>query len=74
MKLTLTPTAARETVQGTPCRLWAGTTDDGVPVVAYVAVVLPQTHKPDALAAFDAALEAMPYERELVSFALRMAT
>ena len=74
MKLNLEPTGRIETVEGTPCRIWTGTTDGGVPVHAYIAVIQPQTHDPDAIATFEAALEEVPYERHLVSFDLRMAT
>lgn len=72
MKLSLEPTDRVETVQGTPCRVWSGITDAGTPVLAFVAVVQPQTHDPEQLAAFEATLREMPYRRELVSFDLRM--
>ena len=72
MKLTLEPTDRIERVEGTPCRVWSGTTDRGVSILAYVAVVQPQTHDPDQLAAFEKDLREMPYRRELVSFDLRM--
>lgn len=72
MKLTLEPTDRVETVQDTPCRVWSGTTDTGTPVLAWIPTVQPQTHDPDELAAFEAALREMPYRRELVSFDLRM--
>ena len=72
MILTLTPTGDFENVQGTPCRIWTGATASGVPVRVHVAVVQPQTHDPALLTAFEAALRAMPYRRELVSFDLRM--
>lgn len=74
MKLALEPTDRIENVRGTPCRVWQGATEDGTPVLAYVAVVQPQTHDPDRLAAFERELREMPYRRELVSFDLRMAT
>lgn len=72
MELRLSPTDRIERVQGTPCRVWSGKTDEGTAVLAFVAVVQPQTHDPDKLAAFEAALREMPYRRELVSFDLRM--
>lgn len=72
MKLTLEPTDRIERVEGTPCRIWSGTTECGTPVLAYVAVLQPQTHDPNELAAFEAELREMPYRRELVSFDLRM--
>lgn len=73
MKLTLEPTADIERVQGVPHRVWRGRTDRGVEVLAWIAIVQPQTHDPEALAAFERELEAMPYRRELVSFDHRMA-
>ena len=72
MKLTLEPTDRIERVEGTPCRVWSGTTEAGVPVLAYVAVVQPQTHDAEQLAAFEKGLREMPYRRELVSFDLRL--
>lgn len=72
MKLALEPTDRIERVEGTPCRVWTGTTEAGTPVLAWIAILQPQTHDPDQLAAFDAALRDMPYRRELVSFDYRM--
>lgn len=63
MKLHLDPTDRIETVQGTPCRLWAGTTGTGVPVHCWIAIVQPQTHDSSLLAAFDAELKALPAMR-----------
>lgn len=74
MKLSLEPTDRIERVQGTPCRVWQGATEDGTPVLAWVGVVQPQTHDAERLAAFDAALRGLPLRRELVSFDLRMIT
>lgn len=74
MKLAIDATAVFETVQGTPCRVWEGRTEDGTPVKAWVAILQPQTHDPERLAAFEAALREMPYRRELVSLDMRMAT
>lgn len=60
MKLTLESTAdiylAEELSRGGPVvvRKWIGTTDDGVPVHAYIAVVSPQTHDPEVEARFEA--------------------
>lgn len=73
MKLTLQPTAKMESVQGTPCRVWEGETESGTPVKAWVAAVQPQTHDEALLAEFGRELKEMPYQRELVSFDLRMA-
>lgn len=35
-----------------PARVWEGHTEDGVPVLAWITRVSPQTHDPDAEAAF----------------------
>lgn len=72
MKITLQPTGDFERVEGTPCRVWTGETDAGVPIKAWVAIVQPQTHDEAQLAAFEATLKEMPYRRELVSFDHRM--
>lgn len=74
MKLTLEPTGQIETVKGTLARVWTGATDAGVPVKVWIACVQPQTADAGQLAAFEAALTAMPYERRLVAFDIRMAT
>jgi hypothetical protein len=52
VKITLEPTAdlylaatlVPATDEGQVCRLWKGTTDDGVEVHAYILCVSPQTH------------------------------
>lgn len=73
MKLTLTPTATIDTVGGTiPARIWEGTTDTGVPVKVWVAVLQPQTTDIKLLAEFDRALKAIPAKRELTSFDIRL--
>lgn len=72
MKLTLEPTDRIESVQGTPCRVWKGTTEEGTEILAWIATVQPQTQDPEQLAAFERALRNVPYRRELVSFDLRM--
>ncbi|GJD92873.1 hypothetical protein [Methylobacterium iners] len=64
MKLTLEPTGQLELVQGTPCRVWSGTTDTGLQVLAWVATVQPQTHDLGKLMAFEEELIEMPYRRE----------
>ena len=74
MKLTLTPTATIETIEGVPCRRWEGTTDQGTPVHVWVRMLSPQTHDEAALAVFDRELKALPQmQRQLVSFDYRMA-
>lgn len=73
MKITLEPTATIDTVAGKiPARIWEGTTDAGVPVKAWVAVIQPQTHDPDVLAEFERWLKEVPAKRELTSFDIRL--
>lgn len=73
MKLTLEPTDRFERINGEPHRIWTGTTDQGVPVHAYIRAVSPQTHDPEAIAVFDRELKALPEpRRELVSYDLRL--
>jgi hypothetical protein len=73
MKLTLTPTATIDTVGGTiPARIWEGTTDAGVPVKAWIAVLQPQTHNEALLAEFNRELKEVPAKRELTSFDIRL--
>ena len=72
MTLNLSPTGAIERVQGAPCRVWIGASDEGVPVKVWIAIVQPQTDDPAKLATFEAALKEMHYRRELVSFDHRM--
>lgn len=72
MKLTLSPTDAFETVNGTPARIWEGVDEAGTPVKAWIAVVQPQTDDLRLRAAFNAALKALPHaKREVVAFDLR---
>ena len=77
MKITLTPTAMIERVQGVSCRVWTGTSESieagAAPIKAWIPVIQPQTHDEAILAGFEKALKEMPYQRELVSFDLRMA-
>lgn len=73
MKLTLEPTDRMEAFEGAPCRVWKGSTESGVEVVAFVRCVSPQTHDELQLAVFDKELKALPpVRRELVSFDYRM--
>lgn len=39
MRVTLEPTSIVLEVNGTKCRQWVGTTESGVPVVAFVAAI-----------------------------------
>lgn len=73
-KLTLTPTATVDTVGGKiQARIWKGTTEDGVPVKAWIAVIAPQTADEAQLKAFGEALKQVPASRELTSFDIRLA-
>ncbi len=60
MLLTLRPTSKMVQVDGTRCRLWAGTDADGTDVHAYIAAVSPQTYDPERLESFDRTLEVLP--------------
>ena len=72
MKLTIEPTDRIQSIDGSPARLWTGTTATGVPVHVYVRIVSPQTHEAEALAVFDRELKALPAPRhEAVTFDLR---
>ena len=74
MQVTLKPTATVDTVGGTiPARIWEGTTNSGVPVKAWIAVLQPQTDDEALLAAFAAELKEVPAKRELTSFDIRLA-
>lgn len=60
MKLTIEPTGDFLTIEGARCRLWTGRDQGGTPCHVYVRTVSPQTHDPEALAAFNAALTELP--------------
>ena len=73
MKLILEPTDRIQTVDGSPARVWRGSTETGIPVEAFIRAVSPQTHDPEANALFDRELQALPpARRELVSYDLRL--
>lgn len=73
MKLTLTATATIDTVNGKiPARIWEGTTESGVPVKAWIAVIQPQTDDKTLLEQFDRELKEVPAKRELTSFDIRL--
>lgn len=73
MKVTLEPTATVDTISGQiPARIWEGTTDKGVPVKAWIAVIQPQTDDEKLLAEFAKALKEVPAKRELTSFDIRL--
>lgn len=57
MKMTLESTAVTLAFEGTPVRVWEGTSEKGVPVVAYIALVMPVQGEGIDHAEFDASLE-----------------
>ncbi len=72
MKLTLEPTPTIQSIDGTPCRLWTGTTETGIPVHAYIRCVSPQTHDAEAKAQFGRELRELPVPRRSgMSFDIR---
>jgi hypothetical protein len=72
MKLTLEPTDKTQSVDGVPHRVWKGETDKGVPVLAYIRAVSPQTHDEAVNAEFARELQALPSaRREAVTYDLR---
>lgn len=60
MKLTIEPTDEILRVNDKPGRLWRGHDDAGVPVVALVHFVSPQTHDADVNARYERELKALP--------------
>jgi hypothetical protein len=59
MKITIESTdVIVEIDDGVAAQRWVGMTETGIPVVALVAAVSPQTHDEVALAQFNAELEA----------------
>lgn len=73
MKLTIEATATVDTVGGKiPARIWTGTTESGIPIKAWIALIQPQTHDETALAEFAREMKEVPASRELVSFDIRM--
>lgn len=60
MKLILEPTDRIETIHGQPHRIWEGTTDENVPVLAYIRAVSPQTNDPEQTASLRRALKELP--------------
>ena len=64
MKVTLTPTARIDVVNGQPARIWVGEDDTGTPVKAWIATISPQTHDAAANERFANALrEIVPTAR-----------
>jgi hypothetical protein len=63
MKLTLEPTDKTQSVDGVPHRVWKGETEKGVPVLAYIRAVSPQTHDEAVNAEFARELQLLPPAR-----------
>jgi hypothetical protein len=73
MKLILTPTTTIDTIDGTVrARIWEGTTDNGVPVKAWIATIQPQTTDETMLIEFERDLQSIRASRELASFDVRL--
>lgn len=74
MKIELEPTGIIESVNGTPCRQWKGTSDQGVPVVAFVALIRADAQHASLsqLSDFERELSEVKNDRQLVSFDNRM--
>lgn len=60
MRITIIPTDKVQYVDGRACRIWQGVSESGVPVLAWVAVISPQTHDEEARATFTSELAALP--------------
>lgn len=74
MKIELKPTGIIETVNGNPCRVWKGTSDKGIYVIAYIALIgADQEHaSQEQIADFGRELQEVKVDRNLVSFDMRM--
>jgi hypothetical protein len=73
MKITLEATATVDTIGGKiQARIWTGTTESGIPVKAWVALIQPQTHDEAVAAEFASELREVPASLELVSFDIRL--
>jgi hypothetical protein len=63
MKITLEPTATIQDVNGEPARVWTGHDDQGVPIVAHIRLVSPQTHDEAIAARYGAELRDVGFAR-----------
>lgn len=74
MKIEIEATWHFENINGQPCRLWRGTSDTGIPVVAFVAMIRTDIeHASESqVAELDRELRAVKNERHLVSFDNRL--
>lgn len=53
MKITIESTDKIVELNGTPARIWEGSTDSGVPVLVWVNLISPQTHDSEINAQFE---------------------
>lgn len=73
MKITLEATGTIDTIsRAVPARIWKGHTESGVPLMAWITLISPQTRDPDAHAEFERELKEVPALRELTSFDVRL--
>lgn len=72
MKITVESTAQVDTVEGASARVWEGSTDKGVPIKVWIAVISPQTHDEEAHAQFVQELQELKGTRTLSSFDIRL--
>lgn len=72
MKITITPTAEFQRVNGEPSRIWVGYDDQGVAVVAHVRLVSPQTHDLAVNARYEHELAALPAAERATPMAIDM--
>jgi hypothetical protein len=70
MKLTIEPTGRFEAVSGVQTRMWKGTTERGVEVELYVALVRARSELDQT--ELEQALESVKAERQLTSFDTRL--
>ena len=74
MQITIAPTKDIESVNGSPCRRWVGKTDKGVPIIAWITTVQPQTHDETTAREFAAELREVRSEVVNVGMDLRLFT
>ncbi|NBV42867.1 hypothetical protein EBR96_08900 [bacterium] len=72
MKITLEPTGSIRPINGHPAREWRGEDEHGVPVVAFIIALSPQTHDADVNARFARELKDLGHaEQAPIAFDLR---
>jgi hypothetical protein len=73
MKITIENTANFAELDGVPARIWEGETDTGIPVIAFVTRISPQTNDAAALERFAAELtEVRPPSAAVEAIPLRL--